>query len=49
MMESQKQIVLITGVSRREGLGYGIAQRMKQRGFEVVISARKKEQAEALA
>ena len=48
-MESQKNIVLITGVSRKEGLGFGIAAAMKQHGYEVVISARKKEQAEVLA
>lgn len=48
-MKSQKSIVLITGVSRQEGLGFGIARAMKEQGFEVVVSARKKKQAEALA
>lgn len=48
-MKSQKTVVLITGVSRKEGIGFGLAKAMKDQGFEVIITARKKEKAEALA
>ena len=43
------RIVLITGVSRVQGLGYGIAQTMARQGFHVIITARQVEQAESLA
>jgi NAD(P)-dependent dehydrogenase (short-subunit alcohol dehydrogenase family) len=48
-MNTNKQIVLITGVGREEGIGFGLAKEMAARGFEVVITARHKEKAEALA
>lgn len=41
--------VLITGVSRKEGLGYAIAEQMLKEGFKVVISARDGEKAKHLA
>jgi len=44
-----KQVVLITGVSREKGIGFGVAKAMAEQGFEVIISARSKEKAEALA
>ncbi|TAE21952.1 MAG: SDR family NAD(P)-dependent oxidoreductase [Cytophagales bacterium] len=42
-------IVLITGVSREEGIGFGLAQAMHEQGFTVIITARDRQQAEALA
>lgn len=48
-METLKKIVLITGVSRKEGIGFGLAQAMSNQNFEVIISARVKEKAEMLA
>jgi NAD(P)-dependent dehydrogenase (short-subunit alcohol dehydrogenase family) len=48
-MNTNKQIVLITGVSREEGIGFGLAKEMTARGFEVIIAARDKQKAEALA
>ena len=42
-------VVLITGVSRAEGIGYGLAQAMAQQDFQVVIAARDQSKAEALA
>lgn len=48
-MNTNKSIVLITGVSREEGIGFGLAKEMAVRGFEVVIAARDKQKAEALA
>ncbi len=48
-METNKKIVLITGVSRQEGIGYSIAQAMASQNFEVIITAREGKKAEALA
>jgi NAD(P)-dependent dehydrogenase (short-subunit alcohol dehydrogenase family) len=48
-MEPNKKIVLITGVSREEGIGLGLAKEMAARGFEVIIAARDLQKAEALA
>lgn len=48
-METNKSIVLITGVSREEGIGFGLAKEMQQRGFEVIIAARDLQKAENLA
>jgi NAD(P)-dependent dehydrogenase (short-subunit alcohol dehydrogenase family) len=48
-MNTNKSIVLITGVSREEGIGFGLAKEMMQRGFEVIITARDLEKAETLA
>jgi NAD(P)-dependent dehydrogenase (short-subunit alcohol dehydrogenase family) len=39
-MQTGKSIVLITGVSREEGIGFGLAREMAARGFEVIITAR---------
>jgi NAD(P)-dependent dehydrogenase (short-subunit alcohol dehydrogenase family) len=48
-METTKSIVLITGVSRKEGIGFGLAKEMVARGFEVIIAARDLQKAESLA
>jgi NAD(P)-dependent dehydrogenase (short-subunit alcohol dehydrogenase family) len=48
-METNKSIVLITGVSREEGIGFGLAKVMVVRGFEVIIAARDLQKAEDLA
>ena len=42
------KIALITGVSRKEGLGYATAEKLGQQGFHVIISARQLEQAQSL-
>jgi NAD(P)-dependent dehydrogenase (short-subunit alcohol dehydrogenase family) len=39
-MKTDKTVVLITGVSREEGIGFGLAKEMVSRGFEVIITAR---------
>ena len=39
-MKKDKTVVLITGVSREEGIGFGLAKEMVSRGFEVIITAR---------
>ncbi|UYZ63553.1 SDR family NAD(P)-dependent oxidoreductase [Hymenobacter weizhouensis] len=47
---SQPQpLVLITGVSREEGIGFGLAQALLAQGFEVIITARDLAKAEELA
>jgi NAD(P)-dependent dehydrogenase (short-subunit alcohol dehydrogenase family) len=43
------KIALITGVSRKEGIGYATAEQLGLQGFHVILSARKLEQAEMLA
>lgn len=48
-MEGHKSIVLITGVSREEGIGFGLAKSMVQQGFEVIITARELGKVEELA
>ena len=40
---------LVTGVSRKEGIGYVVAEQLGRLGFQVVVSARQLAQAEALA
>lgn len=47
-METNKTIVLITGVSREEGIGFGLAKEMAAKGFEVIITARDLQKAEEL-
>ncbi len=44
-----KKTAFITGVSRREGLGYATAQQLGKLGYAVIVSARNQEQAQALA
>ncbi len=44
-----KSIVLITGVSRREGLGYETARQLISNNYDVIISARQLEKAKVLA
>jgi len=46
-MENEK-IALITGVSRKEGIGFETARQLGLKGFTVVISARQLNQAELL-
>lgn len=42
-------IVLITGVSRREGLGYETARQLAREGYKVIITARDYQKADHLA
>jgi NAD(P)-dependent dehydrogenase (short-subunit alcohol dehydrogenase family) len=49
IMQTNKSIVLITGVSREEGIGFGLAKEMAARGFEVIVTARDLQKAESLA
>lgn len=42
-------VALITGVSREEGIGYGLAKAMLDQGFAIILTARDRHQAEALA
>lgn len=44
-----KNIALITGVSRKEGLGYETARQLAGRGYKVIITARDHPKAEQLA
>ncbi len=48
-MNVNDKIALITGVSREQGLGFGIAHAMVSQGFSVIITARQGERAETLA
>lgn len=48
-MKQNKLVVLITGVSRAEGIGFGLAKAMAAKGFEVIITARDLRKAEELA
>ncbi|MDH6194080.1 NAD(P)-dependent dehydrogenase (short-subunit alcohol dehydrogenase family) [Mycobacterium frederiksbergense] len=34
------EVALITGVSRKQGLGFAVARELAQRGFEVIVTAR---------
>lgn len=43
------KIALITGVSRKEGIGYATAKQLGVQGFRVIVAARQLNQAEALA
>lgn len=43
------KIALVTGLSRREGIGFAAAEGMGKLGYHVIVSARKVEQAKALA
>jgi NAD(P)-dependent dehydrogenase (short-subunit alcohol dehydrogenase family) len=47
-MTAIKSIVLITGAGREEGIGFGLAKRMNELGFEVILTAREKSKAEML-
>ena len=44
-----KNVALVTGVSREQGLGYAVAQQLKEKGFQVIITARELSKAEILA
>jgi NAD(P)-dependent dehydrogenase (short-subunit alcohol dehydrogenase family) len=46
---TNKKIVVITGVGRKEGLGYATAKQLASDGFHVVITARNFEKADHLA
>ncbi len=48
-MEQKKTIVLITGVGREEGIGFGLAKAMAAKNFEVIITARSLHDAEELS
>ncbi|MCF6402447.1 SDR family NAD(P)-dependent oxidoreductase [Chitinophaga filiformis] len=44
-----RNIVLITGVSRKEGLGYETARQLAEQGYKVIITARDYQKATQLA
>lgn len=46
---SAARLALVTGVSRQMGLGYETARQLKERGFEVIMTARDRSRAQALA
>ena len=48
-MKKNNKIALITGVSREEGIGFGVAKAMAEKGFEVIVTARVREKAEAIS
>jgi NAD(P)-dependent dehydrogenase (short-subunit alcohol dehydrogenase family) len=48
-MSNAKKVVLITGVSREQGIGFGLGKRMAETDFDVIITARKKSNALSLA
>jgi NAD(P)-dependent dehydrogenase (short-subunit alcohol dehydrogenase family) len=48
-MKSIRQVALITGVSRRLGLGFATARRLAEQNFHVILAARNLDQAEQLA
>lgn len=43
------KVVVVTGAGRREGIGFEVARQLAQRGMTVVLTARKKSDAEARA
>lgn len=43
-----KKIVLITGVGRRQGLGYETARQLGEKGYKVIITARRQSQLDPL-
>ncbi|MCF0049302.1 SDR family NAD(P)-dependent oxidoreductase [Dyadobacter sp. LJ53] len=47
-MKNDMKIALITGVSRREGIGFETAKQLGQKGFKVIISAFKLDEATPL-
>lgn len=47
--EVKKEIAVVTGVGRREALGFEICRQLGERGYDVVLTARRAEAAEALA
>ncbi len=48
-MNSKRKIALMTGVSREEGIGFGISKELAIQGFDVIITARNRVAAEELA
>ncbi|NIJ63104.1 NAD(P)-dependent dehydrogenase (short-subunit alcohol dehydrogenase family) [Sphingomonas leidyi] len=46
---SPSPIALVTGASRRLGLGYAVARQLAERGYHVLLTARDEGQAEELA
>ncbi|MEO1487215.1 MAG: SDR family NAD(P)-dependent oxidoreductase [Bacteroidota bacterium] len=48
-MKSNRKIALVTGVSREEGIGFGISRELASQGFDVIITARNKSAAEELS
>lgn len=48
-METVKQVAVVTGVGRREGLGYGIVKTLGDMGYTVIACARDAEKSKWLA
>lgn len=48
-MSNTNKVALVTGVGRRDGLGFEVCRQLARHGFEVVLSARTEAQASTLA
>lgn len=48
-MEFSGKVALVTGVGREEGLGFAVAEALAEGGARVIVTARRAEQAEAMA
>ncbi|MEL7269942.1 MAG: SDR family NAD(P)-dependent oxidoreductase [Bacteroidota bacterium] len=48
-MEPSERIALISGVSREEGIGFGVAKALVALGFDVILTARNLASAQALS
>ncbi len=48
-MDSKNGIALVTGVSREEGIGFGVAKALATLGFDVILTARNIASAQALS
>ena len=42
-MDPTRKIALVTGVSRVEGLGFGIVQGLAELGYDVLLTARQRD------
>ncbi|HVJ18818.1 MAG TPA: SDR family NAD(P)-dependent oxidoreductase [Polyangiaceae bacterium] len=48
-MNEQQRVALVTGVGRKDGIGFEVARQLAQRGFGVALTARTEDKARALA
>jgi NAD(P)-dependent dehydrogenase (short-subunit alcohol dehydrogenase family) len=48
-MSSERRVALVTGVGRREGIGFEVCRQLGARGLTVVLTARTSDKARALA
>ena len=48
-MKSKRKMALVTGVSREEGIGFGISKELAVQGFDVIVTARNKANVEELS